>query len=339
MKARVVDQYVARLVPELEGMEEESFRSFLNWRGVPAELDKRVISPFKEALYGATGFSDQNRPSDERAIAVPAGKLVFTVTTKPTTKRPCYREVVEGFGGYLDVLHDQFAREIRRKEVVTIEGHPYVSTEDLCTSISSALKAHLDGKDGISQSVELPGGFDVPDELAIPVGRRYGELTDYNARLFVKAVGLKEAGNARANAFKKAVLEDSLAAVPDPNETVLVVSYAFDGFDVVHQIERRKTPKYGDVVDAFVAPAPQKLTSRSKIGDLVKAELYCLDDAFRSYAEEKGLADSEFLGEYAPRRREDLVYVRLEGTRGRLAKYREEKVTPGIEQNFAAVLK
>ena len=145
-------------------------------------------------------------------------------------------------------------------------------------------------------------------------------------------------GNSRASAFKALVKEDSLEAA-EKDDIITVVSYVFDGFDVVHQMEKRTAPKYGDVVDAFVAPAPKKLTSRSRIGDFVKAELYCTDEAFRSYAEEKGLADGTFVTEYAPRRRDSLVYVPLGTVRSRLERYLKEKVSESIEQNFQVVLK
>jgi hypothetical protein len=336
--AKIITQFKVSLPGDLSGMTEENFMKYLVWQRESDDVSKRLITPFKDVLCDATGYTDSNRPATETSSIVPVGQdITYKVTTKPTTKRPSYSKVNASFRGYLDVLIDQYTREIRRKDIMTIDGQPYVAVDDVLEHIDGELQAHLEGKEGIEQHVELANPSvlvaETPQSVVIVVGRDYSALTDFNARTYEGANKFLKEGNAQAKRFKEDLLKDSLFTISGEVTEVVALAYPFDGISFIHQIEPRKLPQHKDILYALIKEKPSRITTRSNIGDLTKAKMFA-EDGGRELLESKGLLDQEFISSYSPAVRSDQAYVRLLGLVDMFSRYMKEMVKPTLEQNI-----
>jgi hypothetical protein len=334
--AKRITQMKISLPKDLSEITEDNFLKYLAWGKTVKNINKHIIEPFKAAVYAKTGYSDENRPDKKVKDKVNVSEGIdFLVDTKPTTKRPSYKKVNEEFGNYVHFLAEQYGMDIRRKDIRTIDGEPYVKIDDLLAKINSELAESREGREGIEQSMtpakpgELSGR--IPESVTIAFGRDYSDLTENNARTYADVTNFLTTGNNRMNAFKKKILEDSLETLGGDPEEPTALSYEFENLDFVHQLEPRKSPKHKDVVYAFIKEAPENITKRTRIGDLVKVEMLMNGD--RDMLEEKGLVDDEFIETYKPVRRADAAYVRLEGVKERLEHYRDATAKPTVEQN------
>ena len=340
---KIITQLDIHLPKEFVGIIEDNFWRYLLWQADRKELTKRIETKFEEGAFAFSGYNDEHRPDKEVTTPLPIGQeLEFAIYTKPTTKRPAYSQVNEEFGNYLSFLLEQREKGILRKDVITIDEKPYVSVSDLTGKLNSDLETLLEGREGVRQNLELVKPAEllakIPQTVSIVFGRDYSALTDYNGRIYVEAVNLSEEGNKRTNLFKASLLEDSLKTIGVKNKNdlkeVSTLSYPFESADFIHQLEPRTGYSYRDILDAFINPAPERIAKNSKIGDFIKVVMMMSDDGLAETLRNKGLVSDEFVASYKPVRREENVYVRLEGVLKRLESYRAHFTTPTVEQNI-----
>jgi len=338
--AQVVTKFNVKMPQSFPGITAEAFWQYLSWKEDKSEINKRIKKPFEAGLTAKTGFDDQHRPSSETktTIEIPSSELIFSVTSKPTTKRPSYSEVNESFGAYVDFLAEQHSSDIRRKGVRTFDDGGYISIDDLQRKIQSDLGELLSGREGVSHSIcfEKPTSLASQTNNTIPIvfNRNYRALTDFNGRAYVVAGNFIAEGDERVNPFKERLLQDSLDTLEEqPNEPV-VLAYAYEGITFNHQLEPRQTPKHKAVIDAFTKKPPKRLTKKSTIGDFEKLQLM-QDQEAHAKLTGYGLIDCSFIDDYQPKVEAGNVYASIEGVQKRLAGYRETLITPGIEQNIS----
>src|SRR3989344_5593265 len=343
----IITEFGIRLPERLEGVSEASFFRYINWEEDKKELNKRIIKKFEEGLFGKLGYSDYDRPDTKKEEEIQIGNIRFNLVTVPTTKRPAYKEVVEEFDRYLNFLNEDKQQKITRKGVRTINQSSYIILEDLENKIDKSLKEIREGREGISQSVSNIEADEkvlklTPENISIVFNWNYKALTDHNSRVYIFTKNMIKEGNNRVGKFDKLLLEDSLKMLECegiPKELV-VLSYPYENVTLTHHIQPISTPKYKDIIDSLIKPAPEdikRINVRSKIGDFAKLRM--INTSMEEILRGKGLIDDTFLEEYKPAMQENGLYVKLQGVINRLNSYKNSCVTPSIKQNILTRVK
>ncbi|MBU2503549.1 MAG: hypothetical protein KJ879_00645 [Nanoarchaeota archaeon] len=350
-----------RLPPLTEALTPENFQRAFIWPFTKKELitgsDKnRRFDGFKANVFSQTPYTDQNRPEKKEEDSITTeGGIELIVTTQPTTKRPAYEKIFIEFGGYLDTLLKQYQRGKRVRDIITIEEDIYVSTRDVIHELEEEKEKILEGKVGISQSLKAtkPAKLaqTIPEIVSIVLGRDYSAFTDYNAEIFIQVTNFIEEADRRVKLFKEALKQDALKTLGLENPTDLTevtpLPYTFGESVFIDQLEPRRNPSYGTIINSFISHAPKKLTAKSKVGDLFKAEMVA--QGAEADLRALNLIDDVFISDYNPRVREDRIFIRLYGKTkiegkeretgliGRLNNYRENLVKFSIEQNIIPI--
>lgn len=332
----IVSHVDVKLPPHLTRVDENCFWEYLIWEEGKKELSKRILERFKQ---GVVSQSQEHVPVGD--------EIEFEVTTKRYEGRPQYARISEGFGTYLDILLGEYEKGIRRNGVRTFEGEPYIRAQMVIDKLKEDVKTKR-GEEITEHKVDLirPGELRiwVPEHIAVVWSRDYSALTDYNARVYQgalsminegdkRAVGFKDEDGKEVKRFKKLLLEDSLQTLSGVPSNPVALLYPFENMIFIHQLEPRRPIRHSDVVNAFIQPLPERLTKRSKAGDLIIANEVERIEALR----EKGLVSDEFVVDYNPTVREGHVYVRLRGVQKRLVDYKQKFVNPTIEQNISMI--
>jgi len=103
-------------VPAYTGLNGKSIDSyFMANQRVLSFLKNRVLTPFTAGLKSKTGWTKENRPSEQVEQEIVVDKIPFVVNTIPTTLRPSYEKLYTKLTQELDHLKTQYEQEIRRK--------------------------------------------------------------------------------------------------------------------------------------------------------------------------------------------------------------------------------
>jgi len=329
--AEIITREEYSLPGDMEEINPENFWNFLDWEKGSKRVTSKIRNPFEQALCEETGYSDTHRPPGEVESIVEVGDIEFTVKTKPTTKTPSYREVVDRFREYLGFLQEEKVEEdVLRRGVRRLDGELYLSLDLLEEKLTRDQEEALTGKEGVEQRVILPNG-EVPELLVVSFDFDYGTLTQENAVQYGTATTFLKEWNSLAKKFKEAVKEDSLALLGRVPTQPVAIRYGFNGTVFYHHLEPRKRVAYREVVGEFVKPFTPKPRKGSKVGDFPKLRRHA--EGQEDFLREKELIDDRFLETYRPRTRDGNLYVRHQGVSERLETYSTGK--PFLEQNFS----
>ncbi len=333
----ILEKEIIELPGKLTGLGEDDFLGYLGWERKKPEISKRILNQFKKGACLFTGYDDENRPDTKVENDVPAGNLLFRVTTVPVEKKISYSDLNHEFGRYLNFLLERHVRGKRQEGIVTIKGEPYVSLDELFTKMKQDEKTMRTGKTGVSQSLSFLEPAEladkIPKRMAILYKRDYSILNDYNGRMYVMGKRFIEEGNRNTGDFKQLILDDSLQTLGEEPRKVTKLSYPFEKFTFVNSIEPRTTTKHANVVRSLFAEPKERITKKSRIGDLAKIRMIYREGA-EDFLREKGLLDDDLLFVYKPEIRGDAILVRLYGLREKLDHYRRMHSGITIEQNI-----
>lgn len=168
-------------------------------------LYAEVISPFTESLKDYTGFDDNNRPDSETKMTCNIDDMDFVMKATPTTKRPGYKEVFQELDSHLRTRLAQYKSDERPVGVITIEGEPYISANDVLKMIKKT-KRRVTSK-GVKIAIDEQPDF--PDEagsVVIPFGSDMYELSAGNARRYLDANTLANEYASLIQAFEAELL-------------------------------------------------------------------------------------------------------------------------------------
>ncbi len=339
--AEVVVDYKIPMPSKLEGITEENFWKYLMWQDDKKILSKKIIDAFKKSAISTSGYNDTNRPENNTETDFIIGDIKYSVKTVLTTKTPSYSDAFDSVSNYVSVLLEQHKKSIKRKDVRTEEGEAYIAVNDLSKKIDNDLNNILKGKEGVSQKLIFIGPkdlvTDIPESINYTFGRDYSAFSDYNARTYRFAELFIKKADKRTNSFKDQILEDSLKTLGIKNKKdlkeIVGIAYSFENMKFTNQLEPRSRPKYADIFDRFIKPAPGKIQKRSVFGDLVKI-LMIKEQGLGDILKEKNHVDNKFYEDYNPVVKGGKVYIRLQGIKERLSFYKKELSTPSIEQNI-----
>ena len=171
-------------VPAYTGLNNESIDSyFMARQRVISFLKNRVLTPFTAGLKSKTGWTKENRPSEQVEQEIVVDQIPFVVKTVPTTLRPSYEKLYFKLTTELDHLKTQYDQDIRRKGVVGFEQRPYINLRELVASYEQWKAQTLDK--GVRQSVSFPQAESL-DSLVVPLVN-YSALEQSAGRCFVAA--------------------------------------------------------------------------------------------------------------------------------------------------------
>jgi len=159
----------------------------------------------------------------------------------------------------------------------------------------------------------------MPGKLTLVLGRNYGQLSDFNARMYLQAVELQAGADKRTKDFKNLVYADAVKQLDGEPTEYQIASFPFQGNTFWLHMKPSLSVSYSGIVDAFGKPAPDKITKKSKFGDLAKAVMVA--EGGEEMLKEKGLVDDVFMRDYSPVQRQGATYIRLEGVQSRLKGY------------------
>ena len=283
-------------------------------------LKKRVISPFETLLKDATGYSNENLPSGKQITDIECGNMEFRVTSEQRTKRPALVEVYSGTQDFLDFVSTGHADGVRRRGVRTFEDKPYIELSDVLTQVDE-LRAGVT-TDEVKQSIKARTKANDNWPLIVPLTVPL-ELTESDAQLYINAQVLSnQLYNSAVKPFETALRSQtgySRDNVPSEVKAkwVQVGHHLFEVQSIPEQ-----TVRYAAVVDGLVKPAPERLTSRSKVGELVRLrERLPLD---------LGVREAYDLQEVSGKQ-----YVSVSGIQDRLNSLKEENTNSSLNQRIA----
>ncbi len=171
-------------VPTYTGLNGESIDSyFMARQRVISFLENRVLTPFTAGLKAQTGWTKENRPSEQVEQEIVVDQIPFVVKTTPTTLRPSYEKLYTKLIQTLDHLKTQYEQEVRRKGVVSFDQRPYINLRELITSYENWRDEILDR--GVRQGISFPEGESL-DSLVVPLVS-YSSLEQSSGRCFVSA--------------------------------------------------------------------------------------------------------------------------------------------------------
>lgn len=344
---RVTD--ISHSLPIIDGITKKSFQSYKTWQDSSKGIEKRILAKFKEAACASLPFNDMNRPEEQRTdpVKIEGSELEFKVKTTPATKKPSHMKVISNFETYIQYIAQEKERT-KIKGILTIDNELYIQNSLILNKLDGWLASSLEGKEGITQELELDRPVElrneIPEKIIVMPGWNYAAVTDYNGRAWALAKNFKKEGDNRANKFKKLVLVDSLKTLDKDSESfkkegkIETLQYTFDDIIFLHQLEPRSQLQYNNMILLFNKEIPNQPRTNSKIGDLVKIEAM-RDAELARKLKEKGLINDEFIGIYKPRERNNEMYVRLTGIGERLKYAKENLITKTIEQNISLSFK
>ncbi len=304
------------------GLNKESVDSYFRaLQGGMAFLKNEVIKPFEAALKENTGFDNENRPAQETVTEKDLDGIVFTVTTKPTNKRPGYAEVFESLQRDLQVIEDEYAKGERKKGVLTIEDKAYLSVDFLVDKING-LQNEVKGAI-VEQKISYDNDVEIPAKIAVPI-KNYGKLEAGNGRVYVMAKMLvKEIEDETVKPFEAAVKEstgynkDNMPAETDPSYMQI------DECLVKVMSVPKSTTSYGQILNALVKGKSAKGNVTKTTGDLIKIQ--------------EGAEDANTAA-YEVKTRDGQKYISMEGLKRRISEIESENTSPSLTQTIGFYL-
>mgnify|MGYP006426478163 FL=1 len=246
--------------------------------------------------------------------------MEFRVTSEQRTKRPALVEVYSGTQDFLDFVPTGHADGVRRRGVRTFEDKPYIELSDVLTQVDE-LRAGVT-TDEVKQSIKARTKANDNWPLIVPLTVPL-ELTESDAQLYINAQVLSnQLYNSAVKPFETALRSQtgySRDNVPSEAKAkwVQVGHHLFEVQSIPEQ-----TVRYAAVVDGLVKPAPERLTSRSKVGELVRLrERLPLD---------LGVREAYDLQEVSGKQ-----YVSVSGIQDRLNSLKEENTNSSLNQRIA----
>tara|TARA_Y100000310_G_scaffold345531_1_gene466072 strand:+ start:7025 stop:7990 length:966 start_codon:yes stop_codon:yes gene_type:complete len=304
------------MLPEFSGANVESAEAYFRAKHtILPLLNHRVIDPFEKLLRKDTGYDKDNLPSGEVEHTVDCVDLEFVVVSSRKVKRPKIKEVYTGTVDYLKFVKEGYAEGIQRKGVLTFDDKAYLELGDLLGKIDSLQKSVL--TDDLKQSITRPDWAYDDGDVVIPLVDKLG-LNDNDARLYLNALGLEKVLKDKTvkpfDDYLKTQTGYHKDNVPKEVESKLM-QINQDLFEV--QTIPEKTVKYKEIMKDLVKPAPTKVTSRSRIGELIRVR--------DNIPFEKAVV-------YDPRQSKGSTYVSVEGSLLRLDELKKKHTNPSVNQ-------
>ena len=326
---------------EFSGINEESFWMDINWQRDQKDIVGYIVNPFKATVIATRPhfvgeFFDEDIENDDRPKSiedcVTVGVCDFAITSRKERGRTTVN-LIEGFESYLEILRQRkIEEEVAERGLKTVDGELYVWVDMLIDRIKLD-QERARGEPAVKQFLKLMSPAEPVSALTRTISRDYSQLTPQNAEVYRQAVYFGEGYKARDKTFREELFKrsvDILGGEPRADSPIAIVSYDFGPLRFEHQIEYREELSPTKVIDALIKSISERLTTRSKIGELVLAREYLNR---REEFEAKGLVNRKFLEAYNPISRAGLVYIRFGGVEDRLRNIIEDNKESHYEQN------
>lgn len=236
--------------PKFGGLNEESGRHYFQAKlqTLPF-LKKEVIDPIEKAVKKKTGWNDGNIPDKEQEQEVKVDSAVFQITTKPTTKRPGYKEVYEHTLQFIDILKQQYQEGVQRKGVVARDDKLFVGVTYLLDAINRYKDQVLTR--GVEQKLTIE--LKTPEaKIAIPI-LNYDQLPHQAGEMYQHAKPFHAEADARAVKALEATLKESTGFSKDKVPQEPQHTWKQLGDYLFHLISSpTENIKYGKLVNSLI---------------------------------------------------------------------------------------
>nr|MCK4929733.1 hypothetical protein [Nanoarchaeota archaeon] len=118
-------------------------------------LLEKIIREFETINKNKTKYTDSNRPNETVRDTYVYGSVKINIETVPQQKRVAAEKVIDHIEFWLEILEGDYAHEIKRKGVVTIDKKQYLSLNWTIAMINKMMEKHKEGKEGIKQTINF----------------------------------------------------------------------------------------------------------------------------------------------------------------------------------------
>jgi hypothetical protein len=314
-----LDSITLQALPTITGLNKESARNYFHAKLQSAPILKRcVVAPFENLLRETTGYTDENLPAGKQVTQMTHGPVSLTIESETGVKRPRLQAVYVGIVGFLNFVTDDHQEGISRRGVRTIGGTPYIALEQVIGKIDELRAGVTTNQVKHSVKHTYEGGYpNTPLVVTLDADMR---LCEADAVLYAHAVHLsKGLGKDQIKVFEDLLKSQTgydKENVPEKTEEkwIQVGKHQF----AVRSV-REETPKYSDVLADLTKPIPTKITSRSKMGELMMVQ------AGINFPENEAYGKITLEGK---------SYVSIDGVKKRLVALKELHTNPSVNQSI-----
>jgi len=300
---------------KIENMDSAAAQNYFSLKvGSMPFLEDEIVKPFEQALKESTGFSDEKRPKDVKIKSVNLDGIVFSITTKPTTKRPSYQNIYDNLVTYLSFVEQEYNQGIRKEGVLTLDSAPYISADLVLEKLNGWRDEVL--REGIEQKIAVTK---IPEELEEDIDAmtvsliNYGELNPANAKAYIRALNFKAEGSEIVNCF-----EDNLKSETGFSKKNMPSETADSWVQTGNYLFR-------------VQSVPYDSTSYGKIINKLAKEDEMLEKSGELVLISNGI---EILDDYDVKVRDGKQYISLDKLNSRIKELTDKNTKPTLKQNI-----
>jgi hypothetical protein len=193
------------VLSEYSGLDGENADNYFRAGQRNALLYSEIINPFETALKDFTDYDDNNIPKEEMEITCELGGMNFVMNATPSKKRPGYKEVFEDVDSHLRTKLAEYNANERPVGIITLDGQPYISAEDVLKSIGKKKRqvTSKGTKIAIAKRPVIPSDV---NSIVVPLGMDLSELTEGNAMRYLEACGMAKGYKELISAFEEELL-------------------------------------------------------------------------------------------------------------------------------------
>tara|TARA_Y100000310_G_C20661808_1_gene805212 strand:+ start:569 stop:1546 length:978 start_codon:yes stop_codon:yes gene_type:complete len=316
-----LEQITVHAIRRYSGLDETSVESYYHGQNnlIPLLRDV-IIKPFEEQLKNTTGYNGENLPVGPQETEMELGPVTFTITSKQRTKRPKLADVYDGVHDFLGFIKESYESGVRRKGVVTMENAGFIALDVVTKKVAELYSdVHVPEVTHSIKYTDARGPPAEPNSVMVPIANGVS-LTPGDAVLYVNAKIL-------SNAVKKNTidpLDKALKAETGYSKSKVPDETEHKWTQVGHHLLRTQTVpedtvSYGKIMDSLMKEAPQKITKRSVVGDLVRLR------------DNLPLEDAEAM--YQPTTKRRKLYISIDGALQRLDQLKDLHTIPSVNQS------
>ncbi len=293
-------------------------------------LLEKIIREFETINKNKTKYTDSNRPNETVRDTYVYGSVKINIETVPQQKRVAAEKVIDHIEFWLEILEGDYAHEIKRKGVVTIDKKQYLSLNWTIAMINKMMEKHKEGKEGIKQTIN----FEAPDyiktedleKVIYHTEKDYSKETEENALDYIRASLLKnKIKEDFYDVFREKALKKKLGYDKEKNMPFQTVTeYVRIGNHVFPiQVVPSTSASYVSALNTLIKETPSgKITKTT--GELIRLREGRGDGLEKIYdmKKEKGS-----------------LYISLEALKTRIQQLREENIKPKLTYNIAHAIR
>jgi hypothetical protein len=241
-------------IPSFERLDKKNIRNYLSAKYYANPLlETKVMEPFKSALTKDVMGKADEQVMYEKQI----GDITFSITVKPKTRRPIYKEVYERTIEFISTEKPKIIADKR-----------FIELDKVIARIKSLISEALEGREGFDITIRH-SQKEIPEKLVLKLDGSYADLVPINAVSYLSAEQIHEWN--KKEVIEK--LEHEVKEMVGPGENFISID---------REILYVKTIcttiiKYAEIISALASE------NEKKPGELIKISLNPADELGKAY--------------------------------------------------------